>query len=129
MKYGASLFPLWSQILRSLIQPHPPVSLTLMVLAYSQVFFTFPQLFLQILQKKPWEQEFKASSEPQLLPLQPKQVQLSLHLLPLAFPLPPSLVWTVTSWLAPASPKLLSQLPSWVLWSPAMGEREQGDMH
>lgn len=42
-----------------------------MVLAYPQVFFTFPQLFFQILQKKSWEQEFKASSEPQLLPLQP----------------------------------------------------------
>lgn len=100
-----------------------------MVLAYPQVFFTFPQLFLQILQKKPWEQEFKASSEPQLLPLQPKQVQLSLHLLPRAFPLPPSLVWILTHLLAPASPKLLPQLPRWVLRSPATGEGEQGDMH
>lgn len=40
------------------------------LLAYPQVF-SVPQLFLQILQKKSWEQEFKASSEPQLLPLQP----------------------------------------------------------
>lgn len=47
------------------------VSNSFMVLVYPQVFFTFPQLFLQILQKKSWEQEFKASSEPQLLPLQP----------------------------------------------------------
>ncbi|PKU33440.1 serine arginine repetitive matrix protein hypothetical protein [Limosa lapponica baueri] len=36
-----------------------------------EVFVTFPQLFLQILQKKSWKQEFKDSSEPQLLPLQP----------------------------------------------------------
>lgn len=36
-----------------------------------QVLFTVPQLFLQILQKKPWKQELKDSPEPQLLPLQP----------------------------------------------------------
>lgn len=38
-----------------------------------EVFFTVPQLFFQILQKKSWKPEFKASPEPQLLPLQPQQ--------------------------------------------------------
>lgn len=54
-----------------------PASLTHTFIPYPQVFFTVPQLFFQILQKKSWKPEFKASPEPQLLPLQPQQVQLS----------------------------------------------------
>lgn len=65
------LFPLSPDLEESGTALPSSVFNSFMVLAYIQVFFTFPQLFLQILQKKSWEQEFKTSSEPQLLPLQP----------------------------------------------------------
>lgn len=71
------LFPPSAKIRRSLVLSRLPASLTHTFIPYPQVFFTVPQLFFQILQKKSWKPEFKASPEPQLLPLQPQQVQLS----------------------------------------------------